>query len=869
MKSLGVGAIYLNPIFEASSNHKYDTADYMKIDPGFGDDDSFKALVKAAGEHGISLILDGVFSHTGADSIYFNRFGNYDSLGACQGEQSAFFDWYHFKRFPDHYDSWWGVDDLPTVNKWNSSYQAFIFGKKSSVIRHYLAMGARGWRLDVADELPDEFIQNIKSAMAETAPDTVLLGEVWEDASNKISYGQRRRFLLGRELHSVTNYPFRLAALDYMLGKNSAFTFADRLMSLKENYPEDNAAMALNLIGSHDRIRVITLLGDAPEDLTESEKEYYKLPPDKYALAKQRLKILVLIQFAAAGVPCVYYGDEAGMQGFDDPYNRAPFPWGAEDAELTAHYRALGMLRHQYKPFISGSFSAQGLTEHVFVIRRWTADEEILVIINRGVFERETIVLPTEAGYILDLLTSEELKPSGGQLSLSFEPLSAKVLYFQNRPPASPELGRCAGVLCHIISIPGASCGEVQLKDVYRFVDFLADSGQKLWQLLPLNPVGKGNSPFYSPSVFALGAYIIDEENAINDAEFHAFCRQNTYWLDDYALYMSLKDAFGGKPWQDWPDNERNRHDVKHLMTLHAEAVLKYKHIQYQQQCCWHAVKKYAESRQIRIIGDLPIYAAPDSAEVWAHRDLFMLDENGRTSLHAGVPPDYFSREGQDWGNPLYHWDQAKEEVYLFWENRLRRAMQNYDTVRLDHFRSFSAFFAIPDGSSPIDGYWISAPGIDFFTEMRSRLDSLHLIAEDLGVLDTGVCNLLKLSGLPGMNVWQFSADEMESMPEEESAHRIFYSGTHDNQTLVGWCSDNFSNEDPVLKADEIIKKLYDSAAPWVIIPLQDILLLGDDARMNTPGTIEGNWKWHAERSLFTDELSAKYLKLAIDSRRF
>ena len=303
LKSLGVGVLYLNPIFKASSNHKYDTADYKMIDPGFGDEESFKALVQAAENLGISIILDGVFNHTGADSIYFNKYGNYSQTGACQGEKSPYFSWYHFSCFPGEYDSWWGVADLPQTDKNNESYRNFIFGETDSVVRHWMKMGARGWRLDVADELPDEFIGGIRKASDETVGDGVLIGEVWEDASNKISYALRRKYLLGGKLHSVTNYPFRLAGLDFMLGKISAFEFTGRLMSLKENYPPESFSMALNLIGSHDRDRILTLLGDPPNDLSDLQKEFFRLPPEKHDLAKKRLKLLSLIQFTAHGVP--------------------------------------------------------------------------------------------------------------------------------------------------------------------------------------------------------------------------------------------------------------------------------------------------------------------------------------------------------------------------------------------------------------------------------------------------------------------------------------------------------------------------------------------------------------------------------------
>jgi 4-alpha-glucanotransferase len=863
LKSLGVGAIYLNPIFEASSNHKYDTADYRKLDPGFGDDESFDLLIASAKELGIRLILDGVFSHTGADSVYFNKHGNFDGPGACQGPDSPYFDWYHFDSFPDRYDGWWGVDDLPKVDKSRESFRCFIYGAPDGVVRHWLRRGVGGWRLDVADELPDDFICDLRSAMEETSTDSLLLGEVWEDASSKISYGIRRRYLLGGALQSVTNYPFRLAALDWLLGKSTATAFADRITSLYENYPPAAFAAALSLVGSHDRARALTILGDPPDDLTEREKEYYRLPPEKYWLAKARLKLLSLFQYAAGGVPCVYYGDEAGVQGFEDPYNRAPYPWGKEDRELLEHYRMLGLLRRQYAPLRQGELRLEGLTAHVAGLRRRTADAELFIAVNRGIFEHETVSVQTGAGYVLDLMTAEELVPQKGSLTLKLEPLTAKTLYLKSKPPVPPALKRGSGVLCALSSVPSAHPdGTVTPEEVRRFIDFLADSGQKLWQLLPLNPAGNGGSPFYSPSLFALNGTLTGGGDTVDRKAFSDFCRQNVYWLDDDALYRALKRKNGGRPWQGWPEAERTIEDRSALLKAHEDAVDRYKEEQFQRQRRWLAAKDYANKRGITVIGDLPVYAAPDSADVWAHQELFKLDKEGGASLHAGVPPDYFTPEGQDWGNPLYDWEGDRVGVYLFWEMRLRRALALYDTVRLDHFRSFSAYFAIPEGQSPSEGHWLCGAGIDFFDEMRRRLGqpglALPIIAEDLGVLDTAVRALLKLTGFPGMLVWQFSADEMERMTEEEASHRVFYSGTHDNQTSVGWCRECWPGDDPVKKTDEILETLSASGAPWVIAPLQDILGLGDEARMNMPGTPSGNWRWKADGALMTPELSAK-----------
>ena len=433
LKSLGVTVLYLNPIFEATSNHKYDTADYMRVDPALGDEETFKALAAEAKEQGIRIILDGVFSHTGADSRYFNRLGNYDTLGACQGEESPYYKWYRFHNFPESYECWWGVTDLPNVEELEPSYQEFIHGGEDSVIRHWLKLGASGWRLDVADELPDEFIRGIRKAMMETEPDSVLLGEVWEDASNKESYGRLREYFLGEELQSTMNYPFRTAATDFMLGRLDAYGLCARLMSLKENYPAENFYGALNVIGSHDRERILTTLGEAPaaDSMSEQQRELFRLPGDRCELARRRLKMLSLIQFTMPGVPCIYYGDEAGAQGYADPFNRGTYPWGREDEELMAHYRMVTSLRRKYPVLSSGEYLPAACGANVYSCLRTDGDTVIRVLINRSIDQVERVELPVKGIHVRELLSGRELHADErGTIAVSLEPLSGVVIQY-------------------------------------------------------------------------------------------------------------------------------------------------------------------------------------------------------------------------------------------------------------------------------------------------------------------------------------------------------------------------------------------------------------------------------------------------------
>ncbi|MBQ3107632.1 MAG: 4-alpha-glucanotransferase [Firmicutes bacterium] len=894
LRSLGMTAIYFNPIFKATSNHRYDTADYMQIDPMFGDEDTFRSFCKEAEQRGISVILDGVFSHTGADSLYFDKYGNYGGHGAYTDKESPYADWYRFTpEGPQEYECWWGVTDLPNVEELAPSYKDFICGEKG-VVRHWLAAGARGWRLDVADELPDEFIADLRSALKAEKPDGVLIGEVWEDASNKQSYGVTRRYFSGDELDAVMNYPLREMLLDYVLGRCTAETLCRRMRSLQENYPEENFYGNFNLISGHDRTRVLTVLGEAPELHSELAKEHYRMPAEARKLALRRLKLLSALQYASPGVPCTYYGDEAGMEGYADPFNRGPYPWGREDQDLLEHYRILGQLYQEHPVLKNGSYEPFFTKNDLYGFLRKNDNETILVLANPskkdalftadcGFCDAGDAASPAKssAPWALELLTSKELPVEDGILTITVPSCTAMMILLQKEAPKREPLDRSAGILCHISSLPGGKLG----KGAEAFVDYLASAGMKLWQVLPLNPTGLGASPYLSPAVFAGNPDLIDAGTAAEaDPEaYKAFCKENAYWLEDYALYCGLKAKFKDAPWQDWPEDARDRTDLakyRRSCKKTMDAVKQQQFLFWQQ---WDSLRAYANGKGIKLIGDLPIYVAPDSVDTWAHREAFQLDEQGHLKKRAGVPPDYFTPEGQDWGNPLYDWDALKADGYDWWIRRMQFCAKHYDTVRLDHFRSFSAYYAISAGKTAKEGQWQPGAGMDFFRALKDALAGdpalqkasgsdasapMGIIAEDLGALDAGVYNLLKEAALPGMNVWQFNAFEMAAMTEKEASGRIFYSGTHDNQTLLGWCRDTFPGKDAAEEAAAIVKKLYESHSPWVILQLQDLLGLGDEARMNVPGTPEGNWTWQAEAEALTAEKAAAFRKLAESSNR-
>ncbi len=382
LQSLGIGCIYLNPIFSAHSNHRYDTADYLAPDALLGTREDFKRLCDEAKKRGIRIILDGVFSHTGADSIYFNREKRYDTLGAYNSKASPYYSWYKFKHYPNKYTCWWGVDILPEITEENPDYLEFITGE-NGVLRYWQRIGAGGWRLDVADELPDVFLDALRDAVKSEAKDSYILGEVWEDASNKISYGSQRRYLLGSQLDSVMNYPFANALLHFAIS-GEAEGFNEKIYEIAENYPKPCVDTLMNHIGTHDTRRALTVLsgGDAPFEHLNRYRG--AVDGDELERGKKLMRLISTAQYALPGVPCVYYGDEAGLCGGDDPFNRACYPWGKEDLSLIEHYRALGSIRSSHSVFASGEFAPVSCESGCVAFERRGEAESALLVANRN-----------------------------------------------------------------------------------------------------------------------------------------------------------------------------------------------------------------------------------------------------------------------------------------------------------------------------------------------------------------------------------------------------------------------------------------------------------------------------------------------------
>ena len=483
---------------------------------------------------------------------------------------------------------------------------------------------------------------------------------------------------------------------------------------------------------------------------------------------------------------------------------------------------------------------------------------------------------------------------------------------------------RASGVLFHPTSLPGPyGIGDIG-PSAFQFVDWLADSGCKLWQILPLGPTGYGDSPYQCFSAFAGNPYLISPDYLLRDDllhpddlietpdfptdkvdfgrvipwklnllerafirfksaplfvrhEFDRFCAENVSWLPDYALFMALKEANGGGAWDEWPEPLRKQDPdvLTEASQRHADAVERYTFYQFVFFRQWVALREHAHQRGLKIIGDIPIFVAYDSADVWAHPGLFYLDESGLPTVVAGVPPDYFSRTGQLWGNPLYRWDVLKNREYDWWIARFRAMFKQVDIVRLDHFRGFAGYWEIPAGSKTAEnGRWVSGPGADFLSAVEAGLGGLPIIAEDLGEITPDVIELRDQFELPGMKILQFafSGPDNVFLPHNYPAHCVTYTGTHDNDTAFGWYETapeyerdfarRYLDTDGSNFAWELTRAVWSSVAVFAIAPMQDLLGLGTKARMNFPSTLGGNWSWRVSWEEMSQELQGRLREL-------
>lgn len=423
LKNLGVETLYFCPIFEGPENHRYGTGDYEKIDPMLGTTEDFKALCTSAHALGMRVMLDGVFNHTAFVSKYFNGDGSYPTLGAAQSYESPYHDWFWWEHWPDKYASWWGIYSMPTTNKSNAAWLSYITGE-DGIIRSWLRAGADGWRLDVADELPDDVVAAIHAAARCEKPDAVVIGEVWEDGSNKIAYSVRRRHIWGGHCDGLMNYPLQNALLAYLLG-GDARDFMEMMERQRENYPAFAFYSSMNAMGTHDTARILTRLGAGPgwEHCSKAERAHYRMDDVRRTRAKALLKLGAAILFAFPGSPTLYYGDETGLEGFEDPFNRRTFPWSHEDKDLVAYFTSLGKLRHENKALRRGDLGYVAADGPLLAFTRSHGGETVLCAVNTSeepqplLWEGRSLTLPPVSAQLLGgdgkpaSLTQQQVQP--------------------------------------------------------------------------------------------------------------------------------------------------------------------------------------------------------------------------------------------------------------------------------------------------------------------------------------------------------------------------------------------------------------------------------------------------------------------------
>ena len=750
-----------------------------------------------------------------------------------------------------------------------------------------------------------------------------------------------REYLCGYEIDGAMNYPLRSIMLDFLLNRDTAQTTQKRIANQHENYPAQNLYAMMNLLGSHDVERVLTLLGEAPpiDNVPTTVQADFRLDDTHLRLAIARLKIAVCWQMTLPGVPSIYYGDEVGMQGYRDPHNRASYNWDSGDSNLQYYFARLIALRNKREVLQTGWYIPAYADEDVLAYFRTTKQGKdrfgkemeadcILVVLNRNSVKSATITIDTH-GFcqnklheITGMYPDVEIMDNKAQIRI--EPLRA--LIFEQVKVVQP-CERQAGIILHPTSLPSPyGIGDLG-QSAYEFIDWLAMAGQNIWQVLPLNPVGYGASPYQSPSSFAGNIMLISPEelvkmglltkddivldyeasedsvdfvkveayknkilhkaftNFVADEDYGIFCAKQESWLDDYALFVALKKHFKGEIWTKWDAPIRRRQpqalQASRIALAHDIAYVKFTQYLFFMQ--WQKLHEYAKSKGIKIIGDVPIFPSHDSADVWTNQDQFNLNPDGTLKTAAGVPPDYFSEDGQLWGNPHYLWRVMERDSYTWWRKRIATLLELVDIIRIDHFRGFEAYWEVAgDAKNARVGRWVKGPGRDLFDTIKKYLGKVPIIAEDLGIITPEVERLKTDCDFPGMKVLQFELypNAQREMNFICPQNCVVYTGTHDNNTTLGWLKKDIAPQDKAVLADffgvsvdddeilltKMIELAYFSQARLAVLPMQDVLGLDGEARMNLPGTVGTNWGWRmrpgamtAEKAAWLKSLTEKY----------
>ena len=667
---------------------------------------------------------------------------------------------------------------------------------------------------------------------------------------------------------------------DFLLGKLPAPELAETIEALRENYPDAIFRTALAFLdGLSDDQMLVALSGLSEDELTVDEDGKPVLDGHHAGVAKGRLWCASLLQMLS-------------------PSDAQPAVAGADahtDRDCEAILCNAWDLRNSLSPFTDGTFSCFAANDDVLGFwRHGTDGSSACVLLNGSLQNAHDVYVPMRAEAVSDVVGGYGVPVRGaaelGEAACGLPEaeryaqahlyqIGSTVLYFHPNQRLQQPMEPGLGVLAHITSLPAAAGQPGTLGAPARaFVDWLADAGARYWQVLPANPTDEFGSPYAGISAFAGNTRLMEGPSAqagspaADDAAdrdpdgYRAFCDREADWLDPYAAFMAIRQKLAAKPrrkrkasattaptaWQDWPAKYR-RFDpaiIEGDPELRAGAE-QWRRAQYEFQQQWDELRAYANGCGVQIVGDMPIYVSADSADVWANPDLFQLGPDGRPAVVAGCPPDAFAEEGQIWGNPVYDWDAARADGYAWWLRRLQRAFELYDVVRLDHFIGFARYFCIPADEKATAGSYRPGPGIDFFRAAREAFGPLPVIAEDLGSITPAVRALVAECGFPGMDIVQFVDGGDPIRGYSPRPEKIAYTGTHDNQTLVGYAQLRYPDLDAAETAAELMKEVVTSSADVAVLPLQDLMGLDDDARMNTPGTSQGNWTWQADdRSL-------------------
>ena len=720
----------------------------------------------------------------------------------------------------------------------------------------------------------------------------------WEPPSFQLTVlGANQPLSLEEVESNAIGGSFKDLFIGLFLGEVTAPAFVEAFETLRENSASEMFMEAVDLVGCDDCMSTFARLGGVDVEGVELESDDFDLSDVmegwQMGQAKGRLWCASLIQLLSVGMPSE--GGDA-QSAYEDAIER----WAEVDPDCEAIARNATDLRFSM-PLLAQddcSLLAQddcslfAVNDDVLGIWRHGADgQSACVLVNPSLQNAHDVPVPMVAenaseiisGYGVPVVDAAEVKEvpevfadADRYAQVHLYQLGSAILNFHGAQRLELPMEPGLGVLAHITSLP-ASSGSKRLGSIgpeaYKFVDWLANAGVRYWQILPVNPTDDHGSPYAGISAFAgnvrlLGEYPDLDACDIDQAEYAEFCEREADWLDPYACFMAIRERVGaGKTWQKWPKKylRYNRSVVERDAKLKASAEA-WRRGQFLFEQRWKELRAYANERGVQIVGDMPIYVSADSADVWANPQIFQLGSDGRPEVVAGCPPDAFAVEGQIWGNPVYDWDALAASGYDWWLRRLERAFELYDIVRLDHFIGFSRYFSIPADEKATAGEYRPGPGLDFFVVAHRKFGPLPVIAEDLGSITPCVRALVAACGFPGMDIVQFVDGGDPLSGYQPRPEKIAYTGTHDNQTIVGYCESRYPDLDAVEAADDLIEKVVVCDAPVRVLPLQDVLGLDDEARMNTPGTVEGNWIWQADAAAI--DRAASRMKALVELRK-